>query len=444
MRITVPKPNIELYVDGFEGHDQLKRKSQSKDLSDLVEKIDEPLVISLDGQWGSGKSFFLKCWAGAHTSENDGTATTIYYDAFRDDYLDDPLSGLLTNLLNRFPEKNTTTKLQRLKSAATNIAKPAARIALSLGTAGLSEIASPIVDAGLAKAGDEASSYVDKVWQLEKGKREAMADFRGALRQLTEPDEHGNPTKKFVFIVDELDRCRPDFALQLLEIVKHFFDVPGWHFVLGVHLGELRNTVLVRYGDKVDADLYLSKFISVTLRLRDVTRYDEIENSEINRYFSAAAKGMELPDETVSHVLWWAKNFRNMRFTSIRNCQRILTEIALLPAEKLHNGYSLTIGALVIFKHNHKATYDHCCKSEVQLSEIQNILEIPDTGIENLSHPQQVANFIWRSFLAPHTVVDKEYFRDMFGMFGLRDPETAFANLISSRLEAITLGIAKP
>jgi predicted KAP-like P-loop ATPase len=52
------------------------------------------MVIALDGAWGSGKSFFLKCWVGAHKLENEGTATTVYFDALSYDYLDDPLVAL--------------------------------------------------------------------------------------------------------------------------------------------------------------------------------------------------------------------------------------------------------------------------------------------------------------------------------------------------------------
>ncbi|WP_333848286.1 P-loop NTPase fold protein, partial [Phaeobacter italicus] len=66
MRLTVPEPKIDLYNDGFADHDQLDRKATGDKLSDLVERIDDPMVIALDGAWGSGKSFFLKCWVGEH------------------------------------------------------------------------------------------------------------------------------------------------------------------------------------------------------------------------------------------------------------------------------------------------------------------------------------------------------------------------------------------
>jgi hypothetical protein len=94
MKFVIPEPLFNLYNEGFTGKDILKRADTGKRLSSLVESIEDPLVIALDGEWGSGKSFFLKCWVGAHKLENNGQATTIYFDAFAHDYLEDPLIAL--------------------------------------------------------------------------------------------------------------------------------------------------------------------------------------------------------------------------------------------------------------------------------------------------------------------------------------------------------------
>ncbi len=76
MRLTMPAPKIKLYKDGFAGHDKLGREKTGHRLSELVERIDDPLVIALDGAWGSGKSLFLKCWVGEHL-KRDGNCQTV-------------------------------------------------------------------------------------------------------------------------------------------------------------------------------------------------------------------------------------------------------------------------------------------------------------------------------------------------------------------------------
>ena len=58
MRLALPEPSITLYDDGLEKHDKLDRQPLADRLSDLVENNDDPLVIALDGGWGSGKSLF--------------------------------------------------------------------------------------------------------------------------------------------------------------------------------------------------------------------------------------------------------------------------------------------------------------------------------------------------------------------------------------------------
>lgn len=431
MRITPSRPPINLYIDGFRGRDRFDRSAESKALSELVEKVDEPLVISVDGKWGSGKSYFLQCWAGAHTVENDGEAITIYYDAFKDDFLENPLAGLMAHLSKRVgATEQSEGKLARVKSAASKLWRPTVRVALAMASSGLSELASPILDAGIDAAQKEISDQVDAFWMHEVGKRGAIEEFRQALIGLTAPDDNGNPTQKFVFIVDELDRCRPDFALSVLEVIKHFFDVDGVHFVLGVHLAALKNTVRARYGNSLDAEKYLGKFISVGITLKDVTRKSDSTGAEIWRYFSTEASQMGLPAKQVEHVLWWAKAFEPFSFDSIRHAQRILTEIALLPSEEKMWGWGLTLSALVLIKHSNSELYRRFSERRIALKEILDFCGIPEELKGQERHEVVVADYIWRSILAPKTVNPESGFTGAWGHFGLSKPNEVVPKLI--------------
>ena len=90
MKLVPPEPQVDLYNEGFEETDILQRRKTGEALSDLLNRIDDPLVVALDGRWGTGKTHFLKRWVGAHEG-----ATTIYFDAFAHDYLGDPLPNLI-------------------------------------------------------------------------------------------------------------------------------------------------------------------------------------------------------------------------------------------------------------------------------------------------------------------------------------------------------------
>ena len=108
-RVITPEPEIKLYKDRFEHHDQLGRSPTGADLSELVDQVEDPLVIALDGSWGSGKSFFLKCWVGEHLYRYRESSQTVYFDAYKHDFLDDPLvalTGAITDRFRRLDSKN--------------------------------------------------------------------------------------------------------------------------------------------------------------------------------------------------------------------------------------------------------------------------------------------------------------------------------------------------
>ncbi|MGB1214027.1 MAG: KAP family P-loop NTPase fold protein [Pikeienuella sp.] len=276
-RLTVPEPEIKLYEQGFEGVCKLNRASDGKKLSDLVEKIAEPMVIALDAPWGAGKSVFLKCWVGAHTKREQ--ATTVYFDAFKHDYIDDPLVSIVgaldervADLTSENPAKSALRSgVDKAKRYAPAIGRGLLRVGASILTAGaINQIEDPtqtILDEAITASGDELGALTQDFWKTEENRRIAMEAFRESLKSIATADQ------KLIIVVDELDRCRPDYALNLLEVIKHFFDVPNVHFVLGVNLKELANSVRARYGAGVSAEKYLQKFVTVVMPMTNIYRH---------------------------------------------------------------------------------------------------------------------------------------------------------------------------
>ena len=72
---------------------------------------------------------------------------------------------------------------------------------------------------------------------------------------------------RLVVLVDELDRCSPERALRLLDVVRHLFDIPGVVVVLGVNELELRHRVTKIYGEGCNAELYLRRFLDLAIDL---------------------------------------------------------------------------------------------------------------------------------------------------------------------------------
>ena len=80
--------------------------------------------------------------------------------------------------------------------------------------------------------------------------------------------------KKIIFFIDELDRCRPDYAIETLETIKHFFDESNIVFVLATDDNRLQSSVNSVYGSEIANEDYLHKFIDIKFNL------PEIENTE--------------------------------------------------------------------------------------------------------------------------------------------------------------------
>ncbi|CRL13012.1 KAP family P-loop NTPase fold protein [Phaeobacter italicus] len=391
MRLTVPEPKINLYNDGFADHDQLDRKATGDKLSDLVERIDDPMVIALDGAWGSGKSFFLKCWVGEHLKRKENTTQTVYFDAFEHDFLDDPLIALTGAIAERFerdkklPSAERESRVQKLKKFGWVLGKSSAKIGVSVaghyakklvGEECLEEFGKDLEEAsqkGVATAEDEVKTLIDSgigneasevFWREQRAKIVAMSAFREVLTELTEPAtkeqaeddpelQEGTPTRKLVVVIDELDRCRPDYALSLLEIIKHFFNVPGVHFVLGVNLKELQNSVRARYGSGIDAAMYLQKFISIVQRFP--LRSWENSAAQKSFYLKTQLDLLELSQAFFSKdVIAYIERIEDHYEISLRGLNKLCTLVATTPDWTVENSIdgkidrSLVSGLLVL------------------------------------------------------------------------------------------------
>jgi energy-coupling factor transporter ATP-binding protein EcfA2 len=449
LRLTLPEPDFTPGDKGFDDkdatglpYDLLGRKAVGKQLSDLIERIEEPLVIALDGGWGSGKSHFLKLWTGAHRKENGGTAKVIYFDAFEHDYLDDPLVGLVGAILQEPRERSwRDAALHNVKSAASKLLRPVARVTLAVATAGGSELAASALDPLMQATGKEAEKAIDALWAKEASRKQAMQDFRKALSELAS-DDTGNP-QKLVFIVDELDRCRPDYGLSLLEVIKHFFTVPNVHFVLGVNLMALENCVRVRYGESTDSAQYLQKFLHAKISFPKKTTLKS-EDTDTLRYLRAIPERMNIDREIAQEICVLLGTMTMRRDINLREIQRIFFYAALLPTDFKNMPYA-TRAALIggiflkVLKPN---TYERLKKLDryVGGNDVMKGLEVLAWDNES-AYPEAVRfNNFWK-LLLPFQESGIESFHIEFGgrNYVPQDYRKWLADTLTEFLETLTL-----
>ena len=222
--------------------DVLERKEIAERLTSIVRGQEAPFVISIDGRWGTGKTFLLKRWA-QDLRNQDTPWEAIYFNAWEDDFNDDPLLAIIGQLSEYFDEGP-------LREIARGVAGALGHVLVKRVTGASPDDLTP-------------DSLLD---DYREGLRTKNA-VKDRLKQLGEKvrDDTGQP---LVFIIDELDRCRPTFALELLERVKHIFDVDNIVFVLGINRAELVKSLESVYGD-IDAGTYLRRFFDMEFVLPD-------------------------------------------------------------------------------------------------------------------------------------------------------------------------------
>ncbi|SOC93547.1 KAP family P-loop domain-containing protein [Rhizobium sp. AN5] len=239
-------------------------------------------VLNVDSVWGGGKSFFLDGFA-EDLEQHEHIVVRI--NAWKDDHAQDPYVAIMAAIDTALLPY--TVKKTKLKSSWEKAKSSGGAIALRVAgavTKGLikKHTGVSLDDLGDIVSGDVAQTAVEEGGkvvseQLEKlfdGTLEAMiegfqttekatADFRKRLEKILE--ELGGEERKPIFIlVDELDRCRPSYAVQLLERVKHLFDVDGIVFVFATNSDQLKHSIAGAYGVGFDGFSYLKRFFDRT------------------------------------------------------------------------------------------------------------------------------------------------------------------------------------
>lgn len=143
---------------------------------------------------------------------------------------------------------------------------------------------------GIDSLGDISKKAGELMLKEHEEKSEGMQLLRKELSSwATLSFNKGYAAPVFIFI-DELDRCRPDYAVSLLEIVKHFFDIEKFVFIIATDTNQLQHSIKNLYGNDFAANDYLGRFFHrrFTLRAPDVVLliHDKIANSSLSTDFS--------------------------------------------------------------------------------------------------------------------------------------------------------------
>lgn len=268
--------------------DYLNRKALAAEWTDalLATKINHHLVISVSGDWGTGKTYLAKNW---HKYLEEQGYFTCYIDAHKKDYAEDPLLVFVEELnsnINQYYKENmgwwwkVRNKIHVLKNKAPKFLMNSS---VFIGGVEVTLIinAFRILSQALQKL--LSNKVKDKIKYLELY-NQYINDFKEALSKFTNLFP-----KPVVIFIDELDRSNPKFVIKLIEQLKHIFEIPNLVFILTVNKKELSNTIKGIYGSEMDGYAYYKKFTTHDFTLYPIEQIDELLISEfikntINKY----------------------------------------------------------------------------------------------------------------------------------------------------------------
>lgn len=237
------------------------RNNQLSMLVKLLNSLKESTVLAIDGAWGSGKTVFVKQllmlsdsaiqYYGHNTLDEPAInllreeQKTFYFNAWEYDYLGDALSALLLKLIADDDESLTLGSIKKALSMIT-------------ASAGLKNLTHDFIDVDNdTKKADLVKAVKDQV-----NRYDTVNEFIDKLK---------GDSERLIFVIDELDRCRPSFAVELLEVVKHYFMRDDVTFIITTNVNQLSHTIKKYYGNSFDGYAYLNKFFDFTLGLRKVS-----------------------------------------------------------------------------------------------------------------------------------------------------------------------------
>ena len=298
---------------------------------------DNSFVVNLNGVWGSGKTYFITEWKKL-VQEKQHIAINI--DAWESDYLNDPLTIIIAEILEQIKAQIAPSKYDpSYKNAEKNVASALISVGKStiplgikvLGKHLLGEAATDDILNILEKASGSLISRPKKQNDLNMGElgleaarqhtrhKQFTKEFKQQVQDLVDLALNEHQSKQVYVFIDELDRCRPTYAIEMLETVKHLFDIPNFIFVLSTDTSQLQHSIKAVYGNEFDSYEYLSRFFEQRLSLPEPNFFE----------FLTAEKTFESQDFQALKTLPTIDNAEQLRAAVALVCEQNKHQLTL-------------------------------------------------------------------------------------------------------------------
>ncbi|MFY0639694.1 MAG: hypothetical protein JXR16_01520 [Bermanella sp.] len=248
-----------------------KREKLADFLTSYLLEEKDGFVLNLNGSWGVGKTHFLKSWQDKLSQDYP----VVYIDAWKTDFADDPLLVAVSSIIESLKigsGGDIFEQEKKIMGAAYKLFKPIIKKGVTVSASMLG------VDGNVSGETLEAleklmigNSNPEEHFLDYRNKISAIRNFHKEIQNWAECCKSHDPrydedSPVFV-LVDELDRCRPTYAIELLETVKHMFELPNFVFVIATDTEQLKHSIKAVYGEGFNSGQYLTRFFDRSFQL---------------------------------------------------------------------------------------------------------------------------------------------------------------------------------
>lgn len=347
---------------------KLGREKYAGILTNIIDNYPDGFVLAINNKWGTGKTTFVKMWE--QNLKNIGFKT-IYFNAWENDFEDNPLTALIGEL--KIVNKKADDKFNK-------VVRNAAQLSKNIAPAVLKAILNKYVDSDvLVQTFSESTKTMTEIFEQDvkeyAERKRSIIDFRNSLSEYVATESNGKP---LVFIIDELDRCRPNYSVSLLEQVKHFFSVPNIVFVLSIDKIQLGNAICGVYGsEKLDANEYLKRFIDIEYSIPEPDKgvfFDYLyQYFDFDSFFNSIERNKyrEFSYDKDNFLFICKLLLANL---SLRQQEKILSHTRITLRTLNYNNYLIPVfyGFLIYLKNIHEDLYHNLVNKNISLTQSQN------------------------------------------------------------------------
>ncbi len=381
--------------------DKLDREESIEILTKFLKSVKEDFVISIESPWGTGKTTFIDMWS---KYLEKSSFVTIYYNAWKSDFIEDPMVALLgelsysiENIINKRKKPDIKGKLEKVIKDSAPVLKRLSNIIVKLGTGGILEGK----DLEMLTPEEQVTASVKMKKDIETFKK-SLKELKSEISRI----------KPIIIFVDEIDRCLPEYAIRLLERIKHFFNIPGIIFVLAVDKDQLFQSIKELYGEMIEVDGYLRRIIDIGYLLPKPNLQPFVESLferfNLNTYFPKNSTNARDYKTTLITMFVSLAELFNLSLRDIEHCFTLLSIV--LKVREIDKLHVVLLSFLIVLRIKKSLMYKDIVTKNIKLEEVMESLEAEGKGDYFVKDASCLPGVVVEAYLALY-LYDKDKYK---------------------------------